>query len=219
MKLPRARLRAALATLETAGRLDERELPTDQRRGRKKHYLHCAKASGAIAAEMDTHQPTAPPIAPDISIAPPYRETRNGAIDAVPVSPASLHCANPNGAIAAQWRNSEELPQDTPAPPTVEATPPAKGTGGGRGKDRTADALEAEGRRLLEAAKTAPSGVKVLETGEYIDDPAPGSRVDLRNRGNRLLEQARVMRLAPSKSPESPPVDAEDLDGDWEEIL
>ncbi|MBK8184916.1 MAG: hypothetical protein IPK63_19325 [Candidatus Competibacteraceae bacterium] len=93
----------------------------------------------------------------------------------------------------------------------MEAKPPAKGT--------AADALEAEGRRLLEAAKTAPSGVKVLETGEYIDDPAPGSRVDLRNRGNRLLEQARKMRLAPSKSPESHPVDAEDLDGDWEEIL
>ncbi|MBK8184915.1 MAG: AAA family ATPase [Candidatus Competibacteraceae bacterium] len=87
LKLPRARLRAALATLETAGRLDERELPTDQRRGRKKHYLHCAKASGAIAAEMDTQQPTATPIAPDISIAPPYRD-RNGAIAAVP-SPAS----------------------------------------------------------------------------------------------------------------------------------
>ncbi len=42
---------------------------------------------------------------------------------------------------------------------------------------------------------TAPSGVQVLPTGEMIEDPAPGSRVDLRSRGNRLLEQARVMRL------------------------
>ncbi len=128
LKLPRARLRAALATLETAGRLDERELPTDQRRGRKKHYLHCAKASGAIAAETPPEQPTSPPIAPDISIAPPLRETRNGAIDAVPVSPASLHCANPNGAIAAQWRNSDESPPDTPTHPAVEAAPPTAPT-------------------------------------------------------------------------------------------
>jgi hypothetical protein len=86
-------------------------------------------------------------------------------------------------------------------PPTSGKTtnpPPAK----------DADALAAEGRRLLEEAKTAPSGVKVLETGEYIDDPAPGSRVDLRNRGNRLLEQARKMRLSEDEKRESPPTKA-----------
>ena len=137
LKLPRARLRAALAALEAAGRLEERELPTDQRRGRKKHYLHCAKASGAMAAETPPEQPTPPPIAPDISIAPPYRETRNGAIDAVSVSPASLHCAKPNGAIAAQWRNSDEpatqpaeqapdIARDNPQPPAASPKCPAK---------------------------------------------------------------------------------------------
>ncbi len=96
------------------------------------------------------------------------------------------------------------------------------GTGGTGGTDITgtstksaaAAALEAEGRRLLEEAKTAPSGVKILETGEMVDDPAPGSRVDLRNRGNRLLEQARVMRLAEAGKRESLPVD----DGNWGEI-
>jgi len=70
-----------------------------------------------------------------------------------------------------------------------------------------ADALAAEGRRLLEEAKTAPSGVQVLPTGEYVVDPAPGSRVDLQNQGNRLLEQARKMRLAEDEKRESPPVD------------
>jgi len=75
------------------------------------------------------------------------------------------------------------------------------------GESAAAAALEAEGRRLLEEAKTAQSGVKILETGEYVVDPAPGSRVDLRNRGNRLLEQARVMRLAEAGKRESPPAE------------
>lgn len=65
-------------------------------------------------------------------------------------------------------------------------------------KPADADAMAAEGRRLLEASKSAPSGVHVKPNGEIVasDDPAPGSRMDLRNRGNRLIEQARVMRLA-----------------------
>ncbi len=91
------------------------------------------------------------------------------------------------------------------------------GTGGTGGTDITsfgttnaqpanADALAAEGRRLLEESKTAPSGVEILPTGEIVapDDPAPGSRGDLRNRGNRLLEQVRVMRLAQAGKQESP---------------
>ncbi len=100
------------------------------------------------------------------------------------------------------FRNVPRVPHvPPPVPPTSGKTtnpPPAK----------DADALAAEGRRLLEEAKTAPSGVKVLETGEYIDDPAPGSRVDLRNRGNRLLEQARKMRLSEDEKRESPPTKA-----------
>ena len=68
-----------------------------------------------------------------------------------------------------------------------------------------ADAMAAEGRRLLEAAKTAPSGVQILPNGEIVEDPAPGSRVDLRNRGNRLLEQARALRLSQAEKRESPP--------------
>ena len=79
----------------------------------------------------------------------------------------------------------------------LKAAKAAKAANVFKNSDESADAatLEAEGRRLLEEAKTAPSGVKVLPTGEYVVDPAPGSRVDLRNRGNLLLEHERVMRL------------------------
>lgn len=113
LQMPRARLRAALATLETAGRMEERDLPAEQRRGKRKTYLHptghhCAKPDGAIEPENATNDRPQPVNAPPVVIAPPYRETRNGAIDAVPVSPGSLHCAEPDGAIAAQWRNSDE---------------------------------------------------------------------------------------------------------------
>ena len=113
LQMPRARLRAALATLETAGRMEERDLPAEQRRGKRKTYLHptghhCAKPDGAIEPENATNDRPQPVNAPAVVIAPPYRETRNGAIDAVPVSPGSLHCAKPDGAIAAQWRNSDE---------------------------------------------------------------------------------------------------------------
>lgn len=70
-----------------------------------------------------------------------------------------------------------------------------------------ADAMAAEGRRLLEAAKTAPSGVEILPNGEIVADsvPTPGSRQDLLNHGNRLLEQARLMRLAEAEKREQPP--------------
>ena len=92
----------------------------------------------------------------------------------------------------------------------LKAAKAAKAANVFKNSDESADAatLEAEGRRLLEEAKTAPSGVKVLPTGEYVDDPAPGSRVDLRNRGNLLLEQARVMRLSEDGKRESPPTHA-----------
>ncbi len=111
-----------------------------------------------------------------------------------------------------RWETAPPSSGGSPEPGPDKPAEPAKpnGNGGDCGKDRiaAADALEAEGRRLLEEAKTAPSGVKVLPTGEMIEDPAPGSRADLRNRGNRLLEQARVMRLAEDEKRESPPADS-----------
>lgn len=117
LKMTRISLRSALASLEASGRLEERELPTDQRRGRKKTYLYCAATVGAMEPENSPNSPTADLIAPPDSIAPPYREERNGAIDAVPSSPDFLQCAKLNGAIAAQWRNRETglTCPDTPA--------------------------------------------------------------------------------------------------------
>ncbi len=60
---------------------------------------------------------------------------------------------------------------------------------------------------LLEESKTAPPDIEILPTGEIIggDVPAPGSRIDLKNRGNRLLQQARALRLAEAEKQEPPP--------------
>ena len=112
-KMPRARLRAALATLETAGQVEERDLPQDQRRGKRKTYLHpighkCADSPGAMDAKNACQAGREPPIAPPAAIAPPYREKENGAIDAVSLSPCFSNAPKIDGAIAAQWRNSED---------------------------------------------------------------------------------------------------------------
>ena len=126
LKLPRARLRAALAILETGGRLEERELPKDARRGKRKNYLHptasyCAAASGAIEPENTRSDGGGYPNAPTIAIAPPYREYKNGAIDAALYPPDSLNAPPVDGAIAAQWRNSDGNPE--PAAPPAGSGP------------------------------------------------------------------------------------------------
>ena len=108
------------------------------------------------------------------------------------------------------FRNVPRVPHvPPPVPPTSGKTtkPAPPPTNPQPAKD--ASSLEAEGYRLLEAAKDAPPGIQVLPTGEYVDDPAPGSRVDLRNRGNRLLEQARKMRLSEDEKRESPPAESQ----------
>ena len=200
--LSRSRLRAALATLETNGRVTPRDLPPELRQGGRKVYLHplnLAATSGEVPANIpptDTHQD---PTSPTSTTSPPYRECNGGEVAAAITSPNSTTSPANIGEVPAKWRSRDESPQDNPANPTVEAKPPAKGT---------AAALEAEGRQLLEEAKTAPSGVQILPTGEYVVDPAPGSRVDLQNQANRLLEQARVMRLAEAGKRESPPTHA-----------
>lgn len=121
--MPRARLRAALATLETSGRLEERDLPADQRRGKRKTYLHPNKPadhSGGIAADKPPNEPTATPNPPPVINPPPYRETRNGGIDAVPVSPISTNPPANNGGITAEWRNSDEPATQPDQPPPAE---------------------------------------------------------------------------------------------------
>jgi len=208
--LSRSRLRAALATLETNGRVTPRDLPPELRQGGRKVYLHplnLAATSGEVPANIPPTDTRQDPTSPTPTTSPPYRECNGGEVAAALTSPNSATSPANIGEVPAKWRSRDESPQDNLANPPVEAKPPAKGTGGGRGKDRTAAALEAEGRRLLEEAKTAPPGVQVLPTGEYVVDPTPGSRVDLQNQGNRLLEQARKMRLAEDEKRESPPVD------------
>ncbi len=121
LKMPRAHLRSALAALEAAGRLEERELPSDQRRGRRKTYLHPVRYSaepvGGMEPENPADSPVGDPNPPTSIIPPPYREERNGGIDAVPSSPDFLQSAKQNGGITAEWRNRETglTCPDTPA--------------------------------------------------------------------------------------------------------
>ncbi|MCP5450963.1 MAG: hypothetical protein H6972_10560 [Gammaproteobacteria bacterium] len=80
--------------------------------------IKSAEPRGGIDADKSPDASTADPNPPSVINPPPYIETENGAIDAVSVSPASLNCANQNGAIAAQWRNKGK--------PLYSATPPAE---------------------------------------------------------------------------------------------
>ena len=114
-KLPRKRLRAALAYLDTTGRIVEQDFPMEERRGTRKTYLKptaiAPTSSGAISPKSTLSDPSDPSIAPPQSIAPPYREKENGAIEAVSLSPDSPIAPNKPGAIAAQWRNSDNPPK------------------------------------------------------------------------------------------------------------
>lgn len=133
LKLSRASLRAALANLETTGRIEERELPQGERRGKRKTYLHplrqpdrpahCASHDGAIEPENTPCAAPQDPIAPPIAIAPSYRERENGAIDRRFSHSPFLNAPKLNGAIAAQWRNSEELPPNEPPSLPVDNFP------------------------------------------------------------------------------------------------
>ena len=134
VEMPRTRIRAAVATLEVAGRLEERELPADQRRGKRKTYLHPYKAAatvGGIAADMTQNNPASPPNPPPVINPPPYREINGGGIDAAFISPSSLQSAKDNGGIAAEWRNSGKSGSHSASQPTANSpTTEASGIGG-----------------------------------------------------------------------------------------
>ena len=116
IKIPRQRLRTALALLDTSGRIIERDLPAGERRGKRKTYLsatftsppdYCADPPGAIDPP-DPSDPIPDPTPKDYcAIAPPYREEENGAIDAASPLHVFLNAPTYPGAIAAQWRNSQ----------------------------------------------------------------------------------------------------------------
>ncbi len=116
VNIPRKRLRAALTSLDTTGRIVERDLPVGERRGKRKTYLsatitvstdYCADPNGAIDPP-DPSDPTPDPASKDYcAIAPPYREEENGALDAASPPHVFLIAPKTDGAIAAQWRNSQ----------------------------------------------------------------------------------------------------------------
>lgn len=118
--LSRARLRAALAVLETLGRIEERDLPDDQKHGRRKTYLHALKAatqSGGLAADYPPNRQPDNPIPPASSNPPPYREYINGGLDAVLYSPISTNPPADTGGLAADWRISDESATEPPQQP------------------------------------------------------------------------------------------------------
>jgi RecA-family ATPase len=118
LKLTRRRLRAALAELETSERVVLRDLPAEERRGVRKAYLHPRAYSAATDGGIDPENALAAgapePIPPPAIIPPPYRECRDGGIDAALHCSPSLNSSASDGGIAAEWRNSDEAPESPP---------------------------------------------------------------------------------------------------------
>lgn len=118
IKLSRTRLRSALASLEVSGRLVEHDLPTKERHGKRKTYLHPPDQSaahiGGIDPKIDVPASTSNPIPPAVSNPPSYRETRNGGLDAVPCISPSLNPPKHDGGLTADWRISDEGTQTEP---------------------------------------------------------------------------------------------------------
>jgi len=111
--LPRTRMRAALANLQVCGRIFERDFPDSERRGKRKTYLavasHCAEPNGAIDEKNADFAAGESPAETNAPLRRPYREYKNGAIDAALDSRVSPNAPKHGGAITAHWRNSEDL--------------------------------------------------------------------------------------------------------------
>ncbi len=122
--LTRKRHRAALANLETSGRVAERELPADEQRTRRKTYLHplnLAADSGGIPPETAPVSPEERPIPPDEIMPPPYRDSRDGGINAALLPPVVSASPVINGGISAGLAGFTQNPEpnDTPAIPAA----------------------------------------------------------------------------------------------------
>jgi RecA-family ATPase len=162
-KLPRARLRAALATLETSGRLEERALPAEERHGKRKTYLHHrqpATAFGGLAADKAPDEPGATPNPPPGINPPPYREKGNGGLDAVPFSSTSTNPPADNGGLAADWRiNQDEaiiLPTLAPEPGIADDARAAPAAGPAPTKRPRTGPLD---KRILDAIRACAGGM------------------------------------------------------------
>ena len=174
LKLSRSRLRSALARLDAKGCLEERELPSNERRGKRKTYLHVAAIAqpmdGAIDQNSAVPSPLPDPIAPPESIAPPYREKENGAIDRRFSFSTSLNAPPNNGAIAAQWRNSG----DSDEHPTMN----------------TQDSPLA--RRILAALDGCPGGIARADLARLVGNGKGASPALIDIEVNRLLLARRI---------------------------
>lgn len=80
LDIPRARVRAALAILTVAGRVRDKDLPREERKGGKKTYLNPAESCGGVGLEPGATTPSGNPAE---STPPPYREWRDGGVGGV----------------------------------------------------------------------------------------------------------------------------------------
>lgn len=115
LKIPRKRVRSALAHLDVAGRVIVCELPKEERIGQRKAYLkpmiHSAKGHGGIEAKNPVSEASEQVIPPPSIIPPPYRERKDGGIERPLSFSGSLNPPNLDGGIAAEWRDSHDEPK------------------------------------------------------------------------------------------------------------
>jgi hypothetical protein len=128
LKLSRKRVRAALSQLDVTGRVIVCALPKEERMGQRKSFLkpmsYSAVALGGIDAEKPALKGSEMPIPPLAIIPPPYRERKDGGIDATLSFPSSLNPPNLDGGITAEWRDKEFDPDLADWEPDLEANFP-----------------------------------------------------------------------------------------------
>ena len=111
LNLNRKAIRAALNELKVSGRVMDAPLPKEDRHGRRTTYLfplsQCAAADGALEPDLAENLPAVDPNAPPSFNAPPYRERKDGALDAAFLSPLSLQCAEDERRITAHLAHYE----------------------------------------------------------------------------------------------------------------
>ena len=153
--LSRSRLRAALATLETNGRVTPRDLPLELRQGGRKVYLHplnLASHSGEVPANIPQTDPQQAPTSPASTTSPPYREYNGGEVDAAIISSNSTTSPANIGEVPAKWRSSDESaiePPQQPAPTQPITRAQAQEINRQRVKESLAEMVELPGGWLI----------------------------------------------------------------------
>lgn len=115
LQMSRKALRDAVNALHLSGRITEEALPENERRGGRKNYLkvihqsdaHCAGNGCAVVKRLRNLREDSHVNCAGSTTAPPYREKKDGAVSRHLLSPRFPTAPATNGAVAAQWRSSE----------------------------------------------------------------------------------------------------------------